>query len=118
MFNKLKHKINAKKLFQGEEARFLLATSFKISGVYLFTALFVIYLIWLVLAINNVFFEANGFMDIPDLRSAYFDFITSRLMQNFIYICILFVILFFLSLYLGKILLRPFKTIGELESLL
>lgn len=113
MLKNILSKFNTKKLFQGEEARFLLSTSFKISGVYLFTALFVVYLIWLILAINNVFFEANGFLDIPDLRSAYFDFITSRLMQNFIYIFILFVFLFFTSLYLGKILLRPFKIIGE-----
>jgi hypothetical protein len=108
---KFKHKFS--KLFKTEDSKFLLATAFKIAMVYLISSLLVFYLIWMVLSLNNVFFEANGFLNFEGMESAFFDFVASRITQNFYYVLIFFILLFFAGVYLAKILLRPFEIIGN-----
>jgi hypothetical protein len=105
-------RLKLNKLFKGEDSKFFLSNGLKVSSVYLLTALFAIYAIWLVLSLNNVFFEANGFMEIAELRSAYFDFITGRILHNVSYVFLFYIILFFSGMYLTKILLRPFEIIS------
>jgi hypothetical protein len=109
----IKKRLKLNKLFKSEDSRFILANSLKISSVYLLTSLFAVYAIWLVLSLNNIFFEANGFLGIEDLKSVYFDFIAAKIMHNVAYVFVFNIILFFAGIYLTKILLRPFEIIGE-----
>lgn len=101
------------KLFAGEDSKFLVSTALKVAGIYLVSMILVAYLLWLVLSMNNVFFEANGYPELQELREAFFDYILSNLFENLIYIFSFYIILFFAGLYTGKILLRPFDVIGK-----
>jgi len=106
-------RLKLNKLFKGEDSKFFLANSLKVSSVYLLTSVFAIYSIWLVLSLNNVFFEANGFMGIEELKNVYFDFIAARVLHNVAYVFGFYIILFFAGMYLTKVLLRPFEIIGD-----
>ena len=113
MKKSISKRLKINKLFKGEESKFILANSLKVSAVYLLTSSFALYTIWLVLSLNNVFFEANGFMGIDELKSAYFDFIAGRVLHNAAYVFSFYIILFFAGMYLTKVLLRPFEIIGD-----
>jgi hypothetical protein len=101
------------KLFKSEDSRFLLETAFKIASVYLIAMGLVSYLLWVVLSLNNVFFEANGYPELQELRSAYFDYILSNTFENLTFIFAFYIVLFFAGIYTGKVLIRPFSIIAK-----
>lgn len=68
---------------------------------------------WVVLTMNNVFFEAHGFPELNEFRNAYFDYILANTFENLSYILAFYIILFLLGLYTGRILIRPFDKISE-----
>ncbi len=113
MKNRIVSKIKSEKIFKSEDSKFILATALKVSTAYLVCAIFVVYAIWLLMSVNNTFFEANGFFRFEGMDSAFFDFVGSRLAQNFWYLLVFYILLFFAGIYLAKILLRPFSLIGE-----
>lgn len=104
---------NFKNAFSTEDSRFILITGIKVSLIAFAVTMFVSYIIWLMMSMNNVFFEANGFFNITELRQAYFDFILTKIVFKLHYFLIFFVILFFMGMYVGWILLRPFQEIGK-----
>ena len=101
-----------KKLFQSEDSRFALMTGLKISGLYLLTVILVMYMTWIILSLNNVFFESQGFFDTGEVRTVFYDFIMQSLWQDVIHIAIFFILLLFGGFYIARILLRPFALIG------
>ena len=101
------------RLFKSEDSRFMLSTAFKLVGILLFVTILVVFDLIQYIRVNYLFLKANGFVGVEELKQAYFDFILSDLRENLIYIFIFFNIVFFLGLYIGKLLLRPFKNIGE-----
>jgi hypothetical protein len=113
MINPIVSKIKKEKLFKSEDSKFILATALKVSTAYLICAIFVVYAIWLLMSVNNTYFEANGFFKIEGMDSAFFDYVGSRLVKNFWYLLVFYILLFFAGIYLAKILLRPFKIIGD-----
>lgn len=106
-------KFRLSKLFSSEDSRFIISTASKIAGVYVVAMAIVAYLMWLVLSLNNVFFEAHGFPELVELRSAYFDYILANTFENLTYILAFYIILFLLGLYTGRLLIRPFDKISE-----
>lgn len=102
-----------KSVFKSDESRFILFTAFKVVGVFIGLTLLMAYLMWIVLSINNVFFEANGYFVLQEFRQAYFDYILSTTLNYLVYYFILVIVLFFIGAYLGILLLRPFQIIGE-----
>jgi hypothetical protein len=113
MNNQYLTKLKSNKLFKTEDSKFILSTALKISLAYLMSSILVFYLVWLVISLNNVFFEANGFLNFDGMESAFFDYVASRITQNFYYVLTFFILLFFAGIYLAKILLRPFELIGK-----
>lgn len=105
--------ISPSKLFKSEDSRFLLESAFKIASVYLIAMGLVSYMLWVVLSLNNVFFEANGYPELQELRSAYFDYILSNTFENLSYIFAFYIVLFFAGIYTGKVLIRPFTIIAK-----
>lgn len=102
-----------KRPFREDHTRFAFYTGFKVSVTALLISIFVSYVLWIMLSMNNVFFEANGYMGIDTLRQAYFDYILSTLAKNLYAYLFFFVGLFIFGIYIGKILLRPFVIIGS-----
>lgn len=106
-------KFRISKLFSSEDSRFIIATASKIAGVYIVAMVLVAYLMWLVLSLNNIFFEAHGFPELIEFRGAYFDYILTNTFENLTYILAFYIILFLLGLYTGRILIRPFDKIAD-----
>ena len=115
-FTKIKN-FRFTKLFSSEDSRFVVLTASKVAGVYLSSMLLVSYLMWVVLSMNNVFFEAHGFPELNEFRSAYFDYILANTFENLSYILAFYIILFLLGLYTGRILIRPFDKISDASTL-
>jgi hypothetical protein len=106
-----KFKLN--KLFQEEDSRFLLMCGFKFSGIYLLISFLMYYLLWIVLSLNNIYFESRGFLASTGMKTAFFDN-ALQVVYNFApQIMLFYIILFFMGIYIGRILLRPFEMIGR-----
>lgn len=101
------------KIAKSDDMRFILGTGMKITSVAFIVTVFIIYMFWVVLSYNNVFFEANGFLNIDELRQAYFDFILHKTLFRLHYFLAFFIGLFLSGIYVGKILLRPFEIIAK-----
>lgn len=107
------NKFKLNKLFKSDDSRFILLTASKVSLVYFFTVVLVAYLVWLILSLNNIFFEANGFINFTGTETVFFDLVVSSLLQSAWYVMTFLILLFFAGVYLAKILLRPFAIIGQ-----
>lgn len=101
------------KLFKEEDSRFLLACGLKFSGIYLIIAALLYYVMWVVLSINNFYFESRGFLSDIDMRIAFFDNALQVVYAQAPSIMLFFILLFAIGVYIGKMLLRPFQTIGR-----
>ncbi len=116
MNTKILNKLKIKKQFKSEASRFQLFTALKVTAICILVSFFVSYLVWMILAMNNIFFEANGYLGIAELRTAYYDFILSTTIEQlpvFLGFCVM---LFFAGIYMSKILLRPFDISTALHS--
>lgn len=100
------------KAFSTEDSRFKIKVALKVIAVPLIAAVFLIYMLWVLVRMDNIYFEANGFMGLNELRDAYLDFILIELSSLFPYIGGVLILLFFTGMYIGSLLLRPFVIIG------
>ena len=106
-------KLKIKKLFQDDDSRFLLACGLKFCGIFLFTAAFVYYSMWIIVSMNSVYFESSKLGFGTEMRDL---FLTNAFSFIYHYIpeMLLFgVFLFFCGMFVGKVLLRPFEVIGN-----
>lgn len=99
--------------FSTEDSRFKIFVALKVITVPLIAALFLSYMLWVLVRMDNIYFEANGFMGLDELRDAYFDFILMELSTLFPYIGGVLILLFFTGMYIGSLLLRPFVIISD-----
>lgn len=106
-------KINFKKLFKSETSHFALVTGLKVAGIYLGVFVLISYVVWLVISMNNVFFESHGYFADPDFKDAYFDHALKSVSNLFPYLSLFAIVLFFCGVGVSAMLLRPFKVIGQ-----
>jgi hypothetical protein len=102
----------AKKLID-DEARFRLMTTLKIAIIPLISAGLMAFLMKYLLKINLIFFEANGFTNIQELKNGYYEYVLMAIDDFIPYFTVLYIILVFAGLYISYIILRPFKMIGD-----
>lgn len=96
-----------------DEVQFRLITTLKISIIPVITMIVLAIYLANVLKMNLIFFEANGFYQLAELRDAYYDYITSTLFDILPFIAGMFIANVFLGLYLADMILRPFRIIGS-----
>jgi hypothetical protein len=101
-----------KKLFQSDESRFLLGTGFKMWSISLIVELLVGYILLNNVRLNYHFFHSHGYRGIDELSDAYFYHVTADIIDAIPWILGFHVIIFFMGLYMGHLMLRPFKRIG------
>ncbi|MFZ4714501.1 MAG: hypothetical protein ACOYL6_12335 [Bacteriovoracaceae bacterium] len=112
-FKLMKVKNPFSKVFSTEDSRFMLMVGLKVVALPILASSFLLYMFWLTVHMNLIYFEANGFRGLEELREAYYGFIFNQV-SNIIPWAGLFLICLFLSgLYMGSLLLRPFKIIGD-----
>ncbi len=93
--------------------RFRLMTSIKVMSISMLTFIILALFMWLLLKINLVYFESNGFLQIDELRSAYYTYILATT-QDFIPLVIVFILFMgVVGVYLSELFLRPFRYVGN-----
>ena len=102
-----------KKVFQSEESRFLLGTALKIWGISVLVEMIVGYILFSNVRLNFYFFRAHGYGGIDQLGEAYFQHVLSDLIDALPLVLLFHIIIFFMGLYIGHIILRPFKRMGD-----
>ncbi len=101
-----------KNIFKSDETKFIMMTGFKVSLISLFINLFVYFFLLEVLRLNHVFFRAHGFPEFSG-DTTFFDYVSQEAMNNLPILFSFHIFLFFIGTYLGWIILRPFRAIGE-----
>jgi hypothetical protein len=102
-----------KKLFQSEESRFLLGTAVKVWSISLLVEIIVAYIVFSNTRLNFYFFRAHGYAGIDNLGEAYFHHVLADSIEALPWILSFHIAIFFMGLYIGHIMLRPFKRIGD-----
>ncbi len=100
-----------RRLFKNEDTRFIMLVGFKVSGISLGISLFIYYFLFQVIRLNYAFFDAQGF-PVQD-ESLFFDYIMKEAMDNLPILFAFHIFLFFIGTYVGWLILRPFRVIGE-----
>lgn len=100
-----------RKLFKNEDTRFIMFVGLKVSGISLGVSLFVYYFLFQVSRLNYLFFESQGF-PVND-EGLFFDYIAGEALENAPILFAFHVFLFFIGTYVGWLILRPFRVMGE-----
>lgn len=100
-----------RRLFKAEDTRFIMLVGVKVSGISLGINMFIYYFLFQVSRLNYVFFEAQGF-PVKD-ESLFIDYISAEAVENAPVLFAFHVFLFFIGTYVGWLMLRPFRVIGE-----
>jgi hypothetical protein len=90
----------------------MLSVGLKVSGISLAITLFVYWFLFQVMRLNYAFFKAHGFPQFID-ESPFYDLIIQEALENIPVLFAFHIFLFFIGVYVGWLMLRPFKTIGE-----
>lgn len=88
-------------------------TGLKVSGIFLLAITLLGYIVWILLALNNVYLESHGFVTGSEFREAYYDHVLKSASELIPYLSMFFVALFFAGAMVAKLLLRPFKIIAD-----
>ncbi len=101
-----------RKLFSNDETRFIMMVGIKVSGISLFITSFVYYFLFQILRLNHAFFRAHGFPDFAD-ESPFYDYIFQEAIENLPILFMFHICLFFIGVYVGWLIMRPFRNLGE-----
>lgn len=101
-----------RKVFKTEDSRFMLFVGLKVTGISFGITLVIYWFIFQILRLNFAFFRAHGFPEFEE-GSPFFDHVIQEAIENLPIIFAFHIFLFFIGVYVGWIILRPFRTIGE-----
>jgi hypothetical protein len=100
-----------RRIFKKEDTRFIMFVGLKVSGISLGITLFIYYFLFQVSRLNYAFFASQGF-PVQD-ESVFFDYIMREAIDNAPVLFCFHVFLYFIGTYVGWLILRPFRVIGE-----
>ncbi len=106
-------KLGLTKLFEGEDSKFVLMTGFKFAIIALVGVLFIYYLSWLIISLNNIFFETKGYSSDLVFKEGFMNNALALIYDKLPHLFFFFIFNFFSGVYVAKILLRPFVVIGS-----
>lgn len=101
-----------KNVFKTEDTRFIVLVGLKVSGISFAIMVFIYFLLFEVMRLNHAFFKAHGFPDLNE-NSPFYDYIISEALENLPMLFAFHIFLFFIGVYVGWIILRPFRVMGE-----
>lgn len=102
-----------KKIFQTDESRLILGTALKMWFISIVVELLVGYILFSNIRLNYHFFSSHGYRGIDELSDAYFYHVTADMIDAIPWILGFHIIIFFMGMYMGHLMLRPFKRIGN-----
>lgn len=101
-----------KRVFKTEDSRFIVAVGLKVSGISLGITLIVYWFLFQIMRLNHAFFKSHGFPEFGE-GSPFFDHIIQEAVENIPVLFAFHIFLFFIGVYVGWIILRPFRMMGE-----
>jgi hypothetical protein len=104
------HKL--KNAFSSDETRFIMSVGLKVSGISLLISVLIYYFLMQVVRLNHAFFKAHGFPEFIE-DSPFYDYVWQEVLNNLPILFLFHIALFFIGVYVGWLILRPFRTIGE-----
>lgn len=108
--NRFKEILN--RVFKSDDTKFVILTGVKVSSISLLINLIIYTCLFEVMRLNYVFFRSQGFPDFQD-DQVFFNYITSEAVENLPVLFLFHIFLFFIGTYVGWLVLRPFRMIGE-----
>jgi hypothetical protein len=108
--NRFKEILN--RVFKSDDTKFVILTGVKVSSISLLINLIIYTCLFEVMRLNYVFFRSQGFPDFQD-DQVFFNYITSEALENLPVLFLFHIFLFFIGTYVGWLILRPFRMIGE-----
>ncbi|HXH75845.1 MAG TPA: hypothetical protein VNJ08_12810 [Bacteriovoracaceae bacterium] len=101
-----------KRAFQTDETRFIMSVGLKVSAISFFISSFVYYFLFQVMRLNHAFFKAHGFPEFAE-DTPFYQYITQEALGNMPILFMFHIFLFFIGVYVGWLIMRPFRTLGE-----
>lgn len=101
-----------KRVFQTEDSRFIVVVGLKVSGISLGITLIVYWFLFQIMRLNHAFFKAHGFPEFSE-GNPFFDHVIQEAVENIPILFAFHIFLFFIGVYVGWIILRPFRMMGE-----
>lgn len=108
----IRSKQELRRVFKDEDTRFMMITGLKVSGISFLINLVVYGLLFQVMRLNYVFFRAHGSQDLMD-ESVFYGYLLTEASDNLTISFIFHILLFFIGVYVGWLILRPFRMMGE-----
>jgi hypothetical protein len=108
--NKFKEMLN--RVFKNDDTKFVVLTGIKVSSISLLINFIIYTCLFEVMRLNYVFFRSQGFPDFQD-DQVFFNYITSEAVENLPVLFLFHIFLFFIGTYVGWLILRPFRMIGD-----
>jgi hypothetical protein len=108
--NKFKELLN--RVFKSDDTKFVIFTGLKVSSISLLINIIIYTCLFEVMRLNYVFFRSQGFPDFQD-DQVFFNYIMSEAMENLPVLFLFHIFLFFIGTYVGWLILRPFRMIGD-----
>ena len=108
--NKFKEMLN--RVFKSDDTKFVVLTGIKVSSISLLINFIIYTCLFEVMRLNYVFFRSQGFPDFQD-DQVFFNYITSEALENLPVLFLFHIFLFFIGTYVGWLILRPFRMIGD-----
>jgi hypothetical protein len=100
-------------VFKDDQSKFRLITAFKMAGIPFLSLIILCTFLWLLLRLNLVFFEANGYSGFVELKEAYYERTFYALGELASYFGFFLILNVFMGIYVSDLLLRPFRIISE-----
>ena len=100
-----------RKLFKSDETKFIIFVGLKVTFISAFVNLSVYYFLFQIMRLNLAFFKAHGFPEFYE-GTPFFDYIVQESLDQIPVFAAFHIFLFFIGVYLGWLILRPFRMIG------
>jgi hypothetical protein len=100
-----------KKIFKTEDSRFIVMVGLKVSCISLGITLFIHWFLFQIMRLNSAFFNSHGFPQFDE--TPFFDAILGEAIGNLPTLFMFHIFLFFIGCYVGWLILRPFRIMGE-----
>ncbi|MCM2350320.1 MAG: hypothetical protein NDI69_09890 [Bacteriovoracaceae bacterium] len=104
--------IQLKRVFKTEDSRFVAIVGLKTTGISFGVTLVVYTLLYEVIRLNHAFFLAHGLVEFSE-QNFFYDFVTQEAFESMTAIFAFHIFLFFIGSYVGWLILRPFKALGD-----
>jgi cell division protein FtsL len=96
-----------------DQAWFRLMTSLKVTSITSLSFFFLVAATWLILALDLIFFRTKGYPGYYQFTEVFFESVVKTSLVSLPHIFVILIFVIFLGLYVGHLLMRPFRIIAE-----